>query len=458
MSQDVVFSLGGDEGDAAQRYARSLLSKTAIAIKLCTMHALDNAAMVPPISGLIDSVTQGTNESGTLVIQLVGDNFFLNGEVIKLDFSSYEAGQTLRQLLSRVGAHELAYLDIPSPVALREFLGAYQTHARSQLPTAMLQEKFEVIRLRAISKAEQEALAPTLDAPRTLLRAYAHLALVIEGQLQLMKQGKHPRMARVRRAIHGLADAAEGQSNLLTALTRFDAFSGAVHFHLTATTALTLLLAQKLNLSRPALAEACMAAALHDFALDEVPAPKDERDTREELDALKRVPLRTLIRLTEASLGSDALERLAATYEVSARPSPGATAFGHLIAVPCVFDRLTRPRPPRKAMLPDQALRLLYNQVNTRFDERIVRLFAGVMGLYPVGSTVKLNSGELALVVLVSGEPASFAKPRVKVFRTPQGQPADYLVDLAAPNEKRVIVASVDPSEVQLNVPQFLLA
>ena len=112
----------------------------------------------------------------------------------------------------------------------------------------------------------------------------------------------------------------------------------------------------------------------------------------------------------------------------------------------------------RKAMLPDQALRLLYNQVNVRFDERIVRLFAGVMGLYPVGSTVRLSSGELAIVVQVSGEPAAFAKPRVKVFRSAQGQPADFLVDLMAAGETRTIAASVDPSEVQINVPQFLLA
>lgn len=457
-ASDMLFSLGPDEGDAQQKFARTLLSRTAIALKLCTMHALDNAAMVSPISNLIETVTQGVNESGTLVLQIVSDNFFLNGEVIKLDFSSYEAGQTMKALLNRVGAQELAYLDIPSPVALRELLGKYQEHARSSLPTGMLQEKFEVFRLRAISKAEQEALAPTLDAKRTLLRAYAHLGLVIEGQLQLMKQGKHPRMARVRRAIHGLSDAAEGQEPLLTALTRFDAFSGAVHFHLTAVTALTLLLARKLGLSRAALAEVCMAAALHDFALDEVPPPRDERDTREEIEAQRRVPLRTLLRLTEVALGSDALERLAATYEVVTKPVPGHTAFGHLIAVPCVFDRLTRPKAPRKAMLPDQALRLLYNQVNLRFDERIVRLFAGVMGLYPVGSTVKLSSGELAIVVQVSGEPAGFAKPRVKVFRTPQGQPADYLVDLMAPGEKRGIAQSVDPSEVQLNVPQFLLA
>ncbi len=108
--------------------------------------------------------------------------------------------------------------------------------------------------------------------------------------------------------------------------------------------------------------------------------------------------------------------------------------------------------------MPDQALRLLVNQAGTRFDSRLVQLFASIMGLYPVGTTVKLNTGELALVVEVSGQPAAFARPRVKVFRNAQGGPVDYAVDLAQPGEKRAIVQSVDPAEVQLNVPQFLLA
>ncbi|MBL8952391.1 MAG: hypothetical protein JNK82_16545 [Myxococcaceae bacterium] len=448
---ELLFKAAADDADAPQRFARALLSRTAIALKLSTMHALDNAAMSGPIGNLVESVTEGVHESGTLVLQLAGDNFFLNGEVIKLDFSSYEAGQTLKGLLLRVGAHELAYLDVPSAEAMRDFLGRYQTHARSAQPAAMLKEKLGVFRLRAISKAEQDALAPTLDAKRTLLRAYAHVALVIEGQLALMKQGRQPRMARVRRAIHGLSDAAEDLEPLLIALTRLDTFAGAVHFHLAAVTALTLLMCRRMRMGRGALAEACMAAALHDFALDELPPPAGDKVTPKELEAQKRVPLRTLLRLAEVALGSDGLERLAATYEVAAKVVPGATAFGHLIAVPCVYDRLTRPQAPRKAMLPDQALQLLFSQVGARFDERVVRLLAGVLGPYPAGTVVKLSSGELALVVNTAGDAELVAKPRVKVL--PAGQP----VDLAAPNEKRTIVGAVDPAEAHANVAQLLL-
>lgn len=457
MSDFSVISVA-DEGDSHQRFSRTLVSRTAIAIKLATMHALDNAAMISPVSLLVETIGQGCDESGTLVLQIAGDNFFLNGEVIKLDFSSYEAAQTLRNLLNRVGAQEISFLEAINPVALREFLGAYQTHSRSATPDAMLKEQFAAIRLRTITQAEHDALAPSLDPKRLLLRSYAHLALIIEGQLALLRQKKPARMARIRRAIHGLADAAIENESLLMGLTRFEAFSGKVHFHLTATTALTLLLMRRLDLDKAVFSEACLAAALHDFALDEIPAPKGEKETAEEEEAIRRVPIRTLVRLTSGILGADALERLAATYEVVSKPAPGNTAFGHLIAVPCVFDRLTHPTPPRKGVLPDLALRLLFNQAGQRFDDRVVKLFGAMMGLYPVGSTVKLNTGELALVVQASSLPAGFARPRIKIFQTAKGAAADFLVDLMAKGEERQIVSSVAPSEVKLNIPQFLLA
>jgi hypothetical protein len=322
MSDLPLISLA-EEGDSHQRFSRMLVSRTAIAIKLATMHALDNAAMVNPINLLVETIGQGCDESGTLVVQVAGDNFFLNGEVIKLDFSSYEAAQTLRNLLNRVGAQELSFLEPINSVALREFLSAYQTHARSSNPDGMLKEQFAAIRLRTITQTEHDALAPSLDPKRLLLRAYAHLALIIEGQLALLRQKKSARMARIRRAIHGLADASVENESLLMGLTRFEAFSGKVHFHLTATTALTLLLMRRLKLDRAVFSEGCLAAALHDFALDEIPPPKGEKETVEEEEALRRVPIRTLVRLTSGILGADALERLAATYEVVSKPSHG---------------------------------------------------------------------------------------------------------------------------------------
>lgn len=451
--------LAQDDADQAMKFARSLLSRTAIAIKLATMHDLDNAAMVPPITGLLEAILWGGREYGQMRLQAVGENFFLNQEIIKLDFTSYEAAQTLRGLLARVGAQEISFLGNPQEAGLRQFLLAYQQHSRSQTPTQLLRVRFPQIALREVTKAEEAALAPAVEARRQLVNTYAQLGLMLEAQIDLMKAKKQARIAKVRRAIHSVADASEGHESLLMALTRYDAFAGKVPFHLAATTALTMLMCRRLKMTRTELAEACMAAAFHDVALDELPPPKDATVTPEELDMLKRVPLRTMLRLTDGALMGDALERLVVAYEhVARKPQIGNAGFGHLIAIPCVFDRLTRPGAPRSGLMPDQALRVIVNQSGSRFDPRLVQLFASIMGLYPVGTTVKLNSGELALVIEVPATPAAFARPRVKVFRNAQGGAVDYALDLAQPGEKRAIVQSVDPAEVQLNVPQFLLA
>jgi HD-GYP domain-containing protein (c-di-GMP phosphodiesterase class II) len=449
--------LSDEEGDSSLRFGRLLLSRVALALKLSVMHDMKNAALTPPIKSLVEAIGTGLGEAPELRLQAVGENFFLNREIIKLDFSSYEAGQSLRTMLRRVSAQEITFTAQPGEVGLRHFLTDFQKYAQSQKPAAILEQQYPSIKLRAISKAEEESLQPTFNERKNLVRAYAHLALVIEQQLALMKAKRQARLAKVRRAIHGLSDACEGHETLLLALTRFEAFSGEVRFHLAATTAMTLLLAKRLDLNRVELSEACLAAAFHDLALDELPPPRDQqRDLSEELQALERVPLRTILRMCEGALQGDALERIAVAHEHTRKPS-GPVGFGQLVAIPCVFDRLTRPRPPRKGLLPDHALRIILNQAGTRFDARLVQLFAQVIGLYPVGTTVKLNSGELAIVLEVPAQPALFARPRIKIIRTTAG-PADHLVDLGAPGERRAIVSSVDPVEVDVNVPQFLLA
>src|SRR5262249_21692518 len=160
----------------------------------------------------------------------------------------------------------------------------------------------------------------------------------IEAQVALMKAKKPARLARVRRAIHSLADASLGHETLLIALTRSDAFGGEVRFHLAATTALTILLGRKLELTRAELSDAGMGAAFHDVALDELPPPRDaQKDLAAELEALSRVPLRSILRLSEGALSGDALERIAVAYE-HARPAKGPVGFGQLIALPCVLD------------------------------------------------------------------------------------------------------------------------
>lgn len=441
---------GFDEAPVSgQQQARMLLSKLALCLKLATMHRLDNAALVPPIRGLLEAVNPLLSAGEQIQLQAVGENFYLNREIIKLDFGSYESGLAFRTCLKRVGVNEVSLTAALEESELRDFLGKFQAYYHGREAKGFLKERFAKIGLRWIGKAEEAGLGAEIDERQNVVRSLAVLALSIEAQLGLMKAGKPPRLSKVRRAIHGLADASTGHEALLVGLTRFEALSGQVHFHLASVSALSLLMGRRLGLSRPVLTELCMAAALHDLARDDLGAQADP-------GAAERVPLKTVLRLCAGGTSAEVLERAAVAFEHAQPKGPHPTGFGQLIAVPCAFDLLASPPPPCKGLLPDHALRVVLDQAGSRFDPRVVRLFAAVVGMYPVGTTVRLSSGEIA-VVLEAADPSQAARPRVKVVRTAEG-PADFLLDLSAPGEKRSVVSSVDPGELEINVPQFLLA
>ena len=74
-------------------------------------------------------------------------------------------------------------------------------------------------------------------------------------------------------------------------------------------------------------------------------------------------------------------------------------AFSRIIQVADVFDALVTRRPHRPAYPPDQAMKILGRAKGKEFDPLIVRSFSRLVGRYPPGSLVELDTGEWAIVV-----------------------------------------------------------
>jgi hypothetical protein len=125
--------------------------------------------------------------------------------------------------------------------------------------------------------------------------------------------------------------------------------------------------------------------------------------------------------------------------------------------VACAFDLMTAPSVGERRLLPDQAMRVLFDNAPGRFDTAAVQLFAHTVGLLPVGSTVRLSGGELAVVVEVPADAASYAEPRVRVVRDARGAPADHLIDISQAGKSVRIEATVDAIHEGVNVAGYLL-
>lgn len=94
--------------------------------------------------------------------------------------------------------------------------------------------------------------------------------------------------------------------------------------------------------------------------------------------------------------------------------------FGRMAAVIDSYDAMTSNRPYRQIMSPHKALQEIYRQRDVLYQSDIVEQFMQCLSVYPTGSLVLLNSGEVAIVM--AQNQARRLRPRVMILTTPEKQ------------------------------------
>jgi HD-GYP domain-containing protein (c-di-GMP phosphodiesterase class II) len=136
---------------------------------------------------------------------------------------------------------------------------------------------------------------------------------------------------------------------------------------------------------------------------------------------------------------------------------PGA----ELAAVADCYDSMTTLRPYQKRFEPKDAVAVMQRLSGKGLHPAYVEAFIKMLGVYPVGSVVRLNTNEIAIVF--GTRPEQQDTPLVKIIMDGIGNylPEPEMVDLAGDDGKlrgiqRRIVTAVDPSIKNINVAKYL--
>jgi len=95
--------------------------------------------------------------------------------------------------------------------------------------------------------------------------------------------------------------------------------------------------------------------------------------------------------------------------------------MGMIAGIVDTYDSLTAPPPHGEHMSPSAALSVLNRSRGTLFHPALVEQFIQCMGVFPVGSAVELNSGEIAVVI--AQNTLRRLQPRIMVVRDAKGNP-----------------------------------
>ncbi|MCW8108896.1 HD-GYP domain-containing protein [Alteromonas ponticola] len=127
---------------------------------------------------------------------------------------------------------------------------------------------------------------------------------------------------------------------------------------------------------------------------------------------------------------------------------------GRMLAIADMYDALTADRCYKAGMPSQKALQILLSDTPHKLDAKLVHLFIKCMGIYPVGSLVKLDNERLAMVV---EQTDSATAPKVKVFYSLRGnhflEPKD--IDLNASSVTAKIEKPVLASDYNINFNSF---
>ena len=134
--------------------------------------------------------------------------------------------------------------------------------------------------------------------------------------------------------------------------------------------------------------------------------------------------------------------------------------LAQVVGIVNLYDSLVSRRGGRPAMNPHDAIRQLFLAGEQQlYPKSLVETVIRSIGVYPVGSLVRLNTGEQAVVI--GANPTHRLKPQVRIIGGPQGE--SYAnpeqIDLAIPNPNgitRTILRVLDPLQERVNIGLYL--
>lgn len=314
----------------------------------------------------------------------------------------------------------------------------------------------------ALKEAAESEVAPrTVPLAEEVTRAARICARSKQAVVSMFQEARMGRAVSPQLAgalVEDIADSVGRNPGALISLARLKSADDYTYMHSVAVCALMVALSRQLGLDAMTTRELGLAGLLHDLGKALVPIEvlnKPGKLTDEEFGIVKQHPVEGHRLLVEgAVVGEIPLDVVLHHHEkTDGRGYPDhlkdeqISLYAKMGAVCDVYDAITSNRPYKPGWDPAESIQRMAEWCKGHFDERVFRAFVKCLGIYPIGSLVRLESGRLGVVLEQSGN--SLLTPRVKVFFSTKSmaQIAPELIDLAHPSARDKIVGREDAAK-----------
>jgi HD-GYP domain-containing protein (c-di-GMP phosphodiesterase class II) len=471
----------GDEG-FLRHAGRLFLGNLYATLRSLKLYPVENAA----VQRALDELQQGAGalfaREASIEIRMAGDFLFVNGVRLRLELDNYASFSHIQGLLR---AFDVGTMVVHEEIARREwqaFLSILITLTGDGDPEsrfASLLERLDQAKVTSIEIQPTSAgLGDEREAREVAKQTYSQGVAVTKEAVNSVRLGRAPNIKRVKRAVQMIVDQVLTNETSLVGLTTLRDYDEYTFTHSVNVAIFAVALGRKIGLSKLQLFDLGLTALLHDIGKARLPIEilnKVEGLTEDEWRILQthtwrggltlfglrgydEIPYRSILVAHEHHMKVDLTG-----YPKVIRPRT-LGVFSRLVAVADGYDAATSRRTYRTDPIePDEVLREMWSNPRRGYDQLVVKALINLLGIYPVGTCVILDTFEVAIVTAANPDAGLLGRPVATIVTDPTGAtlpPPGIPVDLAARGDDgaylRSIVKVTNPERFGLSVGGYV--
>ncbi len=436
--------------------ADELLRRFAASLRSAQLYSKGHPIISRNVESLSAAIQLLHGLAPSVVVGLVGDEVIVND----MPMAKAEAIGPLMRRLQHSGVERITFDRGVTTEEISSFVDAITAMERRDGDASAVElPALKHIRVGRVV-VEQKVEGDIADMA-TIKKLYTD-AVSVAGRLwETAQHESRPDASAARTMIDGLAQAVAQNRTALLALTTLKNYDNYTFTHMVNVSILTMGQARTLGIDGPLLREFGLAALMHDIGKVRTPLEilhKPDKLSDAEFAIMKRhvVEGAEILRATRdiPALAPEVAFEHHLRLDGSGYPDgvrrPSLNLGTMLCSISDVYDAMRSQRAYQTAFPTDRILQVLKRNDGLQFDQNLVRRFVQLVGIYPAGNLVRLNTGEVAVVLKVHA-PDPY-RPQVRVLFNRDGKRLDLAYDLNLwepaddPQRPASVVAPLDPA------------
>jgi putative nucleotidyltransferase with HDIG domain len=468
------------------KLANNLVTKIHVLMRISQIYDSKNVALHQFIQESIQTINTLIEREGVLSLKIMKDDFFLNDQRLRYSVEGFTSFKYLLTQWKKRLIGEVIFESLVDESMLREFVYTLINLEEGREENATLFNDrlanchITSIKVNPLEIVEGEEKAFTLqneDHQEVAKKVFFETIGTIKEMLTQIKGKQYADVRKLKRLAQKAVHLIIEDESILLGMTTIKNYDEYTFNHSVNVSIYSLAMGKRLGFSKKTLAELGITALLHDIGKSKIPREvlnKPASLNEEEWGIMKKHPLmgveivlnlkqlgeinpRMVVGIFDHHLKSDlsGYPKLFRKKEVS--------LFGRIIQIADSYDAMSTPRIYKKTpYTPEQALAIMLREKTVHFDPLLLKIFIGLVGIFPIGSLVLLNTRELGIVYKPSHDPKWLERPVViLVARSAKGDVKKEVIDLTetdgAGHYKRSVVKTLDPYQYHIDIAKYFL-